>query len=51
MIKKQITKKNKIAIFLLIAGIILIAVGIYSSGYMSVFYKAIFICLECIGIG
>lgn len=36
---------------LLLAGIILLAIGIYTGDFANIFLKASKICYECIGIG
>ena len=38
-------------IFLLAAGVALIAVGIYRGEAMEILSKAVVVCMECIGIG
>jgi len=42
--------KNK-AFIILLAGVILICVGIFRGEMAVVFTKAVNVCLECIGIG
>lgn len=48
---KQMTKQNKLAIFLLVLGVVLLCAGLAQGGYRDTFQKAIRVCLECIGIG
>ena len=45
------SEKNKIALLLLLAGIVLLIFGIMRGEMDTVFSKAVQICLECIGIG
>ncbi|MEG1894161.1 MAG: CD1871A family CXXC motif-containing protein [Clostridia bacterium] len=47
---KQYATKH-VAIALLIIAVCLIGVGILCGDYDSVLNKAVYICLECIGIG
>lgn len=55
MSKKQMHQRPpyKDRIFLIIfgLGIFLLLLGLMNNGFISVFRKAAFICLECIGIG
>ena len=44
-------KKNSIRIGLLAVAIIFIAIGCVGREFHDVFMKAVYICLECIGIG
>lgn len=43
--------KNLTKVFIFLAGIIFIILGVYRSKVSTVFFKAVNICLECIGIG
>lgn len=46
--------KNKISllqIFLIFISLILITIGFFLGDNMDMFRKAIFICMECIGLG
>ncbi|MFD3157784.1 CD1871A family CXXC motif-containing protein [Haloimpatiens sp. FM7330] len=43
--------REKIRVFLLLLGVIFIGAGVHRGEVMTVFIKAINICLECIGIG
>ncbi len=43
--------ENKKSFLILIIGIIFIFIGIYQNDYHETLMKAIYICLECIGIG
>lgn len=44
-------KKKVIAVCLIVASVVLIAVGIVLKQNSSVLSKAVRICLECVGIG
>ncbi len=44
-------KKNKAALFLLVAGTAFLAVGVWRGEVETVFRKAVNICMECIGLG
>ena len=44
-------KSEKLWMFLLPLGIVLIIVGIIQNDYHNILLKAVTICLECIGIG
>ena len=54
-VKKQMHQrpryKDRIFFIILALGIGLLVLGLMDNGFMSVFRKAAFICLECIGIG
>ena len=47
----MISKRNLIAVGLIVIGILFVITGIYRSEVETVFTKATNICLECIGIG
>ena len=44
-------KKNTVSALLLFGAALLITVGSVIGQYYDVFYKAIRVCLECVGIG
>ena len=43
--------QTKKAVLFIAAGVILLAVGIFLGDTTVIFRKAVFICMECIGIG
>lgn len=43
--------KNKITVFILLLGIVMVGVGILRGEVQTVLSKAVNLCLECIGIG
>ncbi|MGL4986166.1 MAG: CD1871A family CXXC motif-containing protein [Treponemataceae bacterium] len=43
--------KNYLSASLIILALTFIGLGFFQQGFLSVMRKAIFICLECIGIG
>ena len=48
---RQLAKQNKIAVFLLAFGALLLVLGLCQGEYRDTLNKAIRVCLECIGIG
>ncbi|MDO5040502.1 MAG: CD1871A family CXXC motif-containing protein [Peptoniphilus sp.] len=46
----DVEKRRKFGRAFLILGIVLLALGIYRGEMVTVFRKAVVICLECIGI-
>jgi len=42
---------RKLAVFLLLLGTGLLAAGVFLGDTAVIFRKAVFVCLECIGIG
>lgn len=48
---RQLAKHNKIAVFLLAFGALLLVLGLCQGEYRDTLNKAIRVCLECIGIG
>lgn len=44
-------KKRYKSISIILMGILFIGIGIYQNDYQDNLMKAIYICLECIGIG
>lgn len=44
-------RKKVVQICLIILGVMFILLGIYFAEPLDIFRKAIFICMECIGIG
>ena len=50
-LKRQTDKVLFLQILLIMAGILAIAAGIWRDEVRTVFMKATYICLECIGIG
>ena len=44
-------RQNKMAVILLILGIVVLCTGAVQGGYQDAFRKAVRVCLECIGIG
>lgn len=44
-------KNNRIAMMLMVLGVIFFAIGFYNKEVEVVLNKAIRICLECVGIG
>lgn len=49
--KNQKQRKKIFQFCLIILGVAFIMLGIYFSQPLDIFRKAIFICMECIGIG
>ena len=47
----KISKSSLASAFILAAGIVLMFIGIRNGELEAILRKAIFICLECIGIG
>ena len=45
------TKRRMLRIILLIAGVCMMAVGIFRGEASEIFRKAVVVCMECIGIG
>lgn len=43
--------RNIVRIFILCAGVLSLALGIFQGGYSDTLQKAVRICMECIGIG
>ena len=43
-------RQNKMAVILLILGIVFLCTGAVQGGYQDAFRKAVRVCLECIGI-
>lgn len=43
--------EKKKSLLILIIGIVFVSIGIYQNDYHDTLMKAIYICLECIGIG
>lgn len=50
-LKRWMVKQHWLQVFLCVAGILCICMGIYREEVQTVLMKAIYICLECIGIG
>ncbi|MFV0363447.1 MAG: CD1871A family CXXC motif-containing protein [Suipraeoptans sp.] len=48
---KNLNNRSKLQIVLILLGITCILFGIYRNEISILFMKAIYICLECIGIG
>ena len=44
-------RQNKVAVILLVLGIVFLCTGAAHGGYQDAFRKAVRVCLECIGIG
>lgn len=44
-------KQNRIALLLLLAGVVCVAIGVWRGEAETVFRKAVNICMECIGLG
>ena len=44
-------RQNKVAVILLVLGIVFLCTGAAQGGYQDAFRKAVWVCLECIGIG
>ena len=44
-------RQNKVAVILLVLGIVVLCTGAAQGGYQDAFRKAVRVCLECIGIG
>ena len=49
--KKAKIQLTRISVFLIIVSLCLCAVGIMSGDTQDIFRKAVFICMECIGLG
>ncbi len=49
--KRRIDKMLLLQILLILTGLLAIGAGIWRDEVRTVFMKAIYICLECIGIG
>ena len=43
--------RNRIACALILAGVILLAIGVGQAEHQIVFRKVVTICMECIGLG
>lgn len=42
---------NKTAFFIILSGLLLIAIGVMRGEFQDVLFKGINICLECMGLG
>ena len=49
--EESFVKKKTVGMIVLAVGVVCVAAGLMCGQYADVFRKAIFICLECIGIG
>ncbi|HOE08385.1 MAG TPA: CD1871A family CXXC motif-containing protein [Treponemataceae bacterium] len=49
--KNRIRVSKNLSLILIIASILFITAGLLQGDFFSVMGKAVFICLECIGIG
>lgn len=48
---KRLKNRGLLQLLFMVSGIILIAAGVFRGELKTLFMKAIYICLECIGIG
>ncbi len=49
--KKAKVQLSGISVFLIIISLCLCAAGIFAGDMQDIFRKAVFICMECIGLG
>ena len=49
--KKAKIQLSRISVFLIIISLCLCAAGIFTGDTQDIFRKAVFICMECIGLG
>jgi len=48
---RRMSRESFIQITILAIGIVMMAVGLYRGEALEILRKAIFVCMECIGIG
>ena len=51
VVDRKVCRQNKVAVILLVLGIVFLCTGAAQGGYQDAFRKAVRVCLECIGIG